>query len=49
MKDVLDLVQSYFDLMYTGDVSNFDRVFHENAQLQTVGKTLALDKQQLVA
>ena len=38
MNDILELAQSYFDLLYTCDVTNFDAVFHPNAQLQTVGK-----------
>ena len=38
MKDILEHVQRYFDLMYTCDVTQFEQVFHPNAQLQTVGK-----------
>lgn len=38
MNDILELAQSYFDLLYSCDVTNFDAVFHPNAQLQTVGK-----------
>jgi hypothetical protein len=38
MNDILELAQSYFDLLYTCDVTNFDSVFHPNAQLHTVGK-----------
>lgn len=37
MKNVLELAQRYFDLLYTCDVSGFDDIFHPNAQLQTVG------------
>lgn len=38
MNDILDLAQSYFDLLYTCDVTKFDDIFHPDAQLQTVGK-----------
>jgi hypothetical protein len=38
MKEILEHMQRYFDLMYTCDVTQFERVFHANAQLQTVGK-----------
>lgn len=36
-KTVNELVNDYFDLMYTCDTEKFDEVFHQNAQLQSVG------------
>ena len=38
MKAILNLVERYFDLMYTCDVEHFDRVFHRSAQLQAVAQ-----------
>lgn len=37
MKDIPELLASYFELLYTCDVARFDAVFHPNATLQTVG------------
>mgnify|MGYP001194484910 FL=1 len=37
MKDIIELLQRYFDLLYTCDVGEFDKIFHDNAKLQTVG------------
>jgi hypothetical protein len=37
MTEIQELLQRYFDLLYTCDVSRYDSVFHPNAQLQTVG------------
>ena len=38
MQEILAFAQNYFDLLYTCDVTKFEQVFHENAQLQAVGK-----------
>ena len=37
MTEIQELLQRYFDLLYTCDVSRYDLVFHPNAQLQTIG------------
>ncbi|MCD6732446.1 MAG: nuclear transport factor 2 family protein [Burkholderiaceae bacterium] len=37
MNELLALLDDYFELLYRCDIERFDRVFHRNASLQTVG------------